>query len=130
MDEKFVIATLLGGQTVIAVLVEEFLTETRWSYPAVLVQQQISPNGVDMSDAEHAALAEQLVAARCRVVITMNPGTVYQEVLSGPRWHHSVIEVRGMHGTVKRESLIANFPLPALSLFEPAPAPALAEAAE
>lgn len=65
---------------------------------------------VDMTDAEHAALAEQLRTVHCRVLITMAVGTVYSEVLSD--WVHTPYGVRSLTNSAQQEVAISNYQPP------------------
>jgi DNA adenine methylase len=72
---------------------------------------------VDMTHEEHVALASAFRDARCTVILTMNPGTVYEEILSS--WHRVELPVRGATNQVKTELLLTNAQLPkAGPLFE------------
>lgn len=72
---------------------------------------------VDMSDQDHVDMAEAFKAARCAVILTMNPGTVYEQVLSS--WHRAELNVRGTNNEVKTELLLSNVPRRVLGpLFE------------
>lgn len=64
----------------------------------------------DMEPGEHRALAEALRAARSRVILSMAPGTVYDEVLAD--WTQRTVPVRGMRNTVKDERLFFNYEPP------------------
>jgi len=66
---------------------------------------------VEMTDEEHAALAEQLRGVKCRVLLTMSVGTVYSEILAD--WRVTPFEVRGLKNTVKTELALTNYVPPA-----------------
>lgn len=72
---------------------------------------------VDMTEAEHVAMAESFRAARCSVLLTINPGTVYERVLCD--WRRIDLPVRGANNQVKTELLLTNVPARKLGpLFE------------
>lgn len=60
-----------------------------------------------MSDDQHRALAERLADCRSRVVLTMNPDTVYSEVLTG--WNEHRINVTGGGANTKQEIILTNY---------------------
>lgn len=69
----------------------------------------------DMTSDEHRELAERLLTARCRVLLTMSEGTIYSDVLSD--WHVTEFPVRGLRNTVKTELALTNYRLPVADLF-------------
>jgi len=69
---------------------------------------------VDMDAQEHAALASALRGVKASVIITMNPGTVYSEILAD--WHVTPLPVRGLRNAVKTELILTNF-VPEADLF-------------
>lgn len=69
---------------------------------------------VKMGGEEHLALAKRLVSARASVILTMNPDTVYGEILSN--WVQSDVRVQGGGNAFKSEVILTNFePLPLLA---------------
>lgn len=68
----------------------------------------------EMTDGEHADLCNALRAAKAAVILTMNPGTIYSEILSD--WNVLELPVRGLRNTTKTELIFTNFQ-PPLSLF-------------
>lgn len=73
---------------------------------------------VDMSAEEHEALAHALRKCRATVILTMNPGTVYSDVLQD--WPRREMKVRGLRNTFKTELVFLNTE-PAADLFGGAP---------
>lgn len=68
---------------------------------------------VRMTDDEHEAFAGRLAQCKASVILTMNPDTIYGEVLSNWCRHSSQIVTNG--GTKKSEVIYTNFePLPLL----------------
>lgn len=68
---------------------------------------------VTMTDDQHQALAERLARCRARVILTMNPDTVYSQVLTG--WHVHAVAVQGGGQQTKPEVILTNYePLPLL----------------
>ncbi|TWA70727.1 DNA adenine methylase [Azospirillum baldaniorum] len=65
---------------------------------------------VRMDDAGHRALADRLVATKAKVILTMNPETVYGEVLAD--WHETPVLVQGGGNAFKREVILTNYPPP------------------
>lgn len=66
---------------------------------------------VKMADAAHEALAARLRQCRARVILTMNPDTVYSEILHD--WHRHDVSVLGGGQQTKAEIILTNFePLP------------------
>lgn len=65
---------------------------------------------VEMSDDEHAALAQRCARARCSVMVTMVPGTIYETALKDLRQRR--VMVRGMKHAVKPEIVFTNYPPP------------------
>jgi len=66
-----------------------------------------------MSSAQHRALAERLRECSAKVILTMNPGTVYSRVLSD--WHQHDVSVQGGGQKSKGEIILTNYePLPLL----------------
>jgi DNA adenine methylase len=61
---------------------------------------------VDMTHDEHVALADAFKAAKCTVILTMNPGSIYEEVLK--HWQRFELKVRGSKNEVKIEYLFTN----------------------
>lgn len=74
-------------------------------YPAHTISSKARYR-VDMSHDEHVALAEAFKAARCTVILTMNPGSVYEEILAD--WPRYELKVRGTKNAVKTEYLFTN----------------------
>lgn len=73
---------------------------------------------VKMVAEQHRELAERLATIRARVILTMNPDTVYGEVLAG--WTETTVEVQGGGNAFKREVILTNFePLPLLAASTP-----------
>lgn len=69
---------------------------------------------VKMDQAAHQHLADRLQACKAKVILTMNPGTVYSTVLAGWTEHH--VEVQGGGQSSKGERILTNFePLPLLA---------------
>lgn len=62
---------------------------------------------VRMVDEDHQRLALRLLSARAKVIMTMNPGTLYDDVLSG--WHRHGVEVQGGGNSFKDEVILTNF---------------------
>ncbi|WP_395830278.1 DNA adenine methylase [Elstera sp.] len=60
-----------------------------------------------MAEETHAALARRLAACRARVILTMNPDTIYSEILQD--WHRHDVSVLGGGGQVKGELILTNF---------------------
>lgn len=69
---------------------------------------------VDMTGDEHAALASALRSVKAAVIVTMNPGTVYSDILAD--WHVTELPVRGLRCATKTELVLTNF-APAVDLF-------------
>lgn len=70
---------------------------------------------VRMEDGQHQELADRLKHTRARVILTMNPGTVYSEALKG--WSTTEAVVQGGGGAFKSEVILTNFePLPLLGI--------------
>jgi len=69
---------------------------------------------VDMGPDEHADLCRALRKARAAVIVTMNPGTVYSDILAD--WHVTDLPVRGLRCATKTELVLTNF-APAFDLF-------------
>jgi DNA adenine methylase len=66
---------------------------------------------VKMTLEEHWVLAERLRGAKASVILTMNPGTVYGEMLEG--WQVTEVSVQGGGNQFKTEHILTNFaPLP------------------
>ena len=69
---------------------------------------------VKMVNDQHEALAKRLATCRARVILTMNPETVYGELLRG--WTETRVRVQGNGHTNKAEVIMTNFePLPLLA---------------
>ena len=66
---------------------------------------------VEMGEAEHQALARQLRKVQARVLLTINPGTVYSDILAD--WHVTPYAVRGLRNQVKNELALSNYRPPA-----------------
>lgn len=69
---------------------------------------------VDMTADEHRALCLALREVKAAAIVTMNPGTVYSELLAD--WHVTELPVRGLRSTTKIELVMTNF-APAVDLF-------------
>ncbi len=68
---------------------------------------------VKMSTDDHQAFAERLSRCQAHVILTMNPDTVYSEVLTD--WIEHRVPVLGGQGSTKDEVILTNFePLPLL----------------
>jgi DNA adenine methylase len=68
---------------------------------------------VKMDEAAHRALAERLAKTSASVILTMNPETIYGEVLCG--WTRTDVVVQGAGQKLKPEVILTNFePLPLL----------------
>jgi len=65
---------------------------------------------VEMTDAEHEALARQLRGITARALLTISAGTVYGEVLGD--WHVTPYPVRGLKNQVKHELALTNYAPP------------------
>jgi DNA adenine methylase len=77
-------------------------------YPEeTLNTQRQQPYSVSMSSDEHQAFAEALLSIKGKAVLTMNPGTVYDDVLSD--WRRRELPVRGLRNTTKNEVIYMNF---------------------
>ncbi|MDR3439864.1 DNA adenine methylase [Telmatospirillum sp.] len=74
---------------------------------------------VDMSNDEHEALASALRDVKASVILTMNPGTIYSDILND--WHISPMSVRGLRNATKTELVFTNF-APSIDLFRGAAA--------
>ncbi len=69
---------------------------------------------VKMDQAAHQLLADRLLACKAKVILTMNPDTVYSRVLSN--WIEHRVEVQGGGQAFKGERILTNFePLPLLA---------------
>lgn len=68
----------------------------------------------DMSADEHSALCEALRKVKAAVIVTMNPGTVYSEMLAD--WPVTPLPVRGQRNNTKTELIFTNF-VPSADLF-------------
>lgn len=69
---------------------------------------------VRMTDESHRALAERLKRCRASVILTMNPGTLYSDVLGD--WVEHRVDVLGGGSTSKGEVILTNYePLPLLA---------------
>lgn len=86
-------------------------------YPAEAINSHGPLYALEMSAAEHQALAVQLLECHCNVMLTMVSGTVYSRVLSG--WHVRALPVRGLRGHTKTELLFTNYHTAQLGLFDP-----------
>lgn len=84
-------------------------------YPRHSIDSFGSNYAVDMTDAEHQALAQRLTSVKCRILLTMSEGTVYSEVLKG--WHVTPYVVRGLKNSKKLELALTNYPPPVADLF-------------
>lgn len=62
---------------------------------------------VKMVADQHRALAERLALCRAKVILTMNPGTVYGEVLAD--WHITSTVVQGGGNAFKQEHILTNY---------------------
>jgi DNA adenine methylase len=62
---------------------------------------------VRMTAADHEALADRLSRAAARVILTMNPDTVYGSVLR--EWQATPVLVQGGGNAVKGEMIYTNF---------------------
>lgn len=62
---------------------------------------------VRMSDDQHEALARELAASRSKVILTMNPATIYSQVLKD--WVETPVTVQGGGNAFKREIILTNF---------------------
>ena len=60
-----------------------------------------------MNDDEHEALASRLDRCRADVILTMAPGTVYEEILSGWQCIETGVITNG--GSKKPEVILTNF---------------------
>lgn len=69
---------------------------------------------VDMTADEHEALCRALRTVKSAAIVTMNPGTVYSDILSD--WHVTEIPVRGLRNATKTELVMTNF-APNVDLF-------------
>lgn len=70
---------------------------------------------VDMSAADHEAFAARLVDVKCAVLLTMAPGTVYDQALED--WHVTPLMVRGLRHAVKEERIFTNYDPRQMGLF-------------
>lgn len=69
---------------------------------------------VKMRPADHEALAAALRDCSARIIMTMNPGTLYDQALSS--WHRTDVTVMGGRAAKKPEVILTNFqPLPLLA---------------
>lgn len=69
---------------------------------------------IKMAAEQHRALAERLKACRAAVILTMNPGTLYGEILAG--WTVTTANVQGGGNVFKQEHILTNF-TPSADLF-------------
>lgn len=69
-----------------------------------------------MSGDQHAKLAERLRQCKARVILTMNPGTVYSDVLSS--WCCHDVAVYGNGHQTKPEIILTNYEAGTLFAFE------------
>ncbi len=84
---------------------------------------------VRMADDAHSVLAARLSSIKAKVILTMNPDTVYGEVLA--HWHQTAVMVQGGGNAFKREVILTNYPPPHRQLdLLTSPAAAPAQAAE
>lgn len=83
-------------------------------YPNSAIGTKAKPYAVDMTEDEHAALAENLRGVAGAVILTMAEDTVYDRVLQD--WHRTTVAVRGLVNSVKSEVIFTNF-RPAGDLF-------------
>ncbi len=83
-------------------------------YPNSAIDTKARPYAVDMTEEEHAALAEDLRGVAGAVILTMAEDTVYDQVLQD--WHRTTVAVRGLVNSVKSEVIYTNF-RPAGDLF-------------
>lgn len=83
-------------------------------YPKATLGNKYDPTyRVQMTDADHIRLAETLRDLPARVVLTMNPGTVYDRVLTPEAgWRSRSLTVRGLRGAVKQERIFLNYDPP------------------
>lgn len=65
---------------------------------------------VRMEEEQHRQLAEGLAKIKAKVILTMNPDTVYGEVLAD--WHETSVLVQGGGNAFKREVILTNYPPP------------------
>lgn len=84
-------------------------------YPLHSIDGQRSTYSVDMNEAEHRAFAGALREAGCSVILTMNPGTIYSEILAD--WHVHEVRVQGLGNKRKAELILTNFDPMAVGLF-------------
>lgn len=84
-------------------------------YPRCTLNGHEIMYAVDMTDAEHEALARQLRGCRCRVLMTMAAGSVYSDVLAD--WVHTPYGVRSLANSKQTEVAISNYAPPAATLF-------------
>ncbi|HYD32441.1 MAG TPA: DNA adenine methylase [Azospirillaceae bacterium] len=75
---------------------------------------------VRMSAGAHQELAERLATTQAKVILTMNPGTVYGEVLA--HWTVTEVAVQGGGNAFKVEHILTNFPPVTPTLFDVATA--------
>lgn len=75
-------------------------------YPAKSINSR-SCYAVDMTDDEHAEFAKALREVKAAVVMTMAPGTIYDQVLED--WHQLPLYVRGLRNTRKEERIFLNY---------------------
>lgn len=62
---------------------------------------------VKMGALQHELLALRLAECRAKVILTMNPGTIYGEILAN--WQVTTTEVQGGGNQIKQEHILTNF---------------------
>ncbi len=75
-------------------------------YPNIAINSR-DCYAVDMTPAEHLEFAERLRGVDAAVIMTMAPGTIYDQVLAD--WHQLPLKVRGLRNTVKEERIFLNY---------------------
>lgn len=76
-------------------------------YPEHTLRQARTAYAVRMMPEDHVRLAEICREANCAVIITMNPGTVYDQILMD--WHKTPLPVQTLKNTQTTEVIFTNF---------------------
>jgi DNA adenine methylase len=90
-------------------------------YPVETLADSRARYPVDMTAEEHAELIAALLAVKCRIILTMNPGTAYDQ-LAEHGWTATQLPVKGLRNATKTELIWTNFePTPPAPAFDFAP---------
>lgn len=62
---------------------------------------------IDMTAEQHEAFARRVATCDASIILTMNPGTIYGDILAD--WYTTNLRVRGQRNSVKNEVIYTNF---------------------